>query len=71
MEASFLRETLQRGHYQLSDEQSILKARATARNRIKWLKKEPGPDSLDEGTEHALFTTFSTIIKEVEKMLGV
>lgn len=53
MEASFLRETLRHGHYQLSDEQSILKARATARDRIKWLKKEAGPDEANEETELA------------------
>ena len=39
MESSFLRETLQRGWYKLNDEQEVLKERATARNRIKWLKE--------------------------------
>ena len=38
MESSFLRETLKRGYYKLNDEQEVLKDRACARNRIKWLK---------------------------------
>ena len=65
-EASFFkRETLQHGQYQLSDEQSTLKARASARDRIKWLKREVDPQS--EGAEPVLFTIFS----EIEKILGV
>ena len=38
METGFLRETLKLGRYKLNDELSVLKARSTARNRIKWLK---------------------------------
>ena len=38
MESSFLRETMKRGYYKLNDEQEVLKNRASARNRIKWLK---------------------------------
>ena len=38
MEASFLRETLRRGMYCLHDENEVLKNRASARNRLKWLK---------------------------------
>ena len=38
MESNFLRETLRRGHYKLNDEQEVLKDRASARNRLKWLK---------------------------------
>ena len=38
MESSFLRETLKRGYYKLNDELEVLKDRACARNRIKWLK---------------------------------
>ncbi len=39
MENSFLRETLKLGQYKLNDEQEVLKDRATARNRLKWLKE--------------------------------
>eukprot|EP00435_Cladocopium_sp_Y103_P021947 s3593_g5.t1 len=38
MEASFLRTTLKQGWYCLHDEHEILKDRATARNRLRWLK---------------------------------
>ena len=38
METSFLRQTLKHGSYVLHDEAKILKDRATARNRIKWLQ---------------------------------
>ena len=38
METSFLRETLKYGFYQLHDQDQILKDRANARNRLKWLK---------------------------------
>ena len=40
MEASFLRETLRIGCYRLSDEESILKARSKARDRVRWLKSQ-------------------------------
>ena len=39
MEASFLRETLKLGQYRLCDEESKLKERAKARDRVKWLKQ--------------------------------
>jgi hypothetical protein len=38
MEGQFLRETLRQGRYCLHDENEILKSRANARNRLKWLK---------------------------------
>ena len=38
METNFLRETLKWGHYKLHDELEVLKNRATARNRMRWLK---------------------------------
>ncbi len=38
MEASFLRETLRIGRYRLNDEQSVLKNRSNARNRLRWLR---------------------------------
>ena len=46
MENSFLRETLKLGHYKLNDEQEVLKERATARNRLKWLK-ETNQDNIE------------------------
>ena len=54
MEASFLRETLRLGKYRLNDEQSVLKNRSNARNRIRWLRsscpptEEPSWESNDE-----------------------
>ena len=38
MEANFLRETLRQGKYCLHDSEEVLKDRASARNRLKWLK---------------------------------
>lgn len=38
MESTFLRETLKQGKYCLHDEHEVLKNRASARNRLKWLK---------------------------------
>lgn len=38
METSFLRETLKLGQYKLHDELEILRNRASARNRLRWLK---------------------------------
>lgn len=38
METSFLRETLKQGRYRLNDELEVLKAKASARNRLKWLR---------------------------------
>lgn len=54
MEGSFLRETLRLGKYRLNDEQSVLKNRSNARNRIRWLRtscppeEEPSWESNDE-----------------------
>ena len=39
MESSFLRHTLDIGMYKLHDENEILKERATARNRVRWLQE--------------------------------
>ena len=39
METSFLRETLKQGKHRLHDELQVLKNRASARNRLKWLKE--------------------------------
>ena len=38
MEGQFLRETLRHGHYCLHDVNEVLKSRANARNRLKWLR---------------------------------
>jgi hypothetical protein len=38
MEANFLRETLRQGKYCLHDAAEVLKDRASARNRLKWLR---------------------------------
>ena len=38
MEATFLRETLRHGRYCLHDSEEVLKNRASARNRIRWLR---------------------------------
>jgi hypothetical protein len=38
MEGQFLRETLRQGHYCLHDANEVLKSRANARNRLKWLR---------------------------------
>lgn len=46
MEASFLRETLKRGHYKLHDELEILKQRSHNRTRLKWLRS--GGDSISD-----------------------
>ena len=40
MQACFLRETLRIGRYHLTDEFALLKARATERDRVKWLKQD-------------------------------
>ena len=40
MESSFLRHTLELGMYKLHDEAEILKERATARNRVRWLQEQ-------------------------------
>ena len=44
MEGSFLRETLRLGKYRLNDEQSVLKNRSNARNRIRWLRTSCPPE---------------------------
>jgi hypothetical protein len=38
MESTFLRETLKQGKYCLHNEHEVLKNRASARNRLEWLK---------------------------------
>jgi hypothetical protein len=38
MEANFLRETLRVGKYCLHDAEEVLKNRASARNRLRWLR---------------------------------
>ena len=40
MDSGFLRETLNLGMYKLRDEESTLKERAKAKDRVKWLKGE-------------------------------
>ena len=40
MEGSFLRHVLRAGKYQLHDQEQILKERASARNRLKWLQNQ-------------------------------
>jgi hypothetical protein len=40
MECSFLRHVLRAGKYQLHDQEQILKERASARNRLKWLQNQ-------------------------------
>lgn len=47
METSFLRQTLKSGYYVLHDEDKILKDRATARNRIKWLQNSTKEENID------------------------
>lgn len=42
MEAQFLRETLRQGSYCLHDANEVLKSRANARNRLKWLRSTAG-----------------------------
>ena len=51
METSFLRETLVQGRYKLHDELSVLKNRASSRNRIKWLK-----ESSQSGNDESFLT---------------
>lgn len=55
MENSFLRETLKIGHYKLSDEQEVLKERANARNRLKWLKDQAEDSETTEEKLEKLF----------------
>ena len=50
MEASFMRETLRVGFYRLHDEGEVLKDRANARNRIKWLQTEQGQRPQNESS---------------------
>ena len=50
MEASFMRETLRVGFYRLHDEGEVLKDRANARNRIKWLQTEQGQSPHDKSS---------------------
>ena len=46
MEATFLRETLRKGRYCLHDSEEVLKNRASARNRLKWLRSSTGTDQM-------------------------
>ena len=46
MEATFLRETLRNGRYCLHDEAEVLKNRASARNRLKWLRSSTNGDQM-------------------------
>ena len=48
MKGQFLRKTLRQGHYCLHDASEVLKNRATARNRIKWLKSTKDELSKDQ-----------------------
>ena len=50
MEASFMRETLRVGHYRLHDEGEVLKDRANARNRIKWLQTDQDTANPEQNT---------------------
>ncbi len=50
MEASFMRETLRVGHYRLHDEGEVLKDRANARNRIKWLQTDQDFSNTEQNT---------------------
>ena len=50
MEASFMRETLRVGHYRLHDEGEVLKDRANARNRIKWLQTDQEFTNIEQKT---------------------
>ena len=50
MEASFLRETLKQGRYCLHDENEVLKNRASARNRLKWLRSSS--DQMSSSSEN-------------------
>lgn len=43
MQTHFIRETLKCGRYRLNDELSVLKSRACARNRLKWLRTCDAP----------------------------
>ena len=47
MEATFLRETLRKGRYCLHDAEEVLKNRASARNRLKWLEASTGTDQMN------------------------
>ena len=64
METSFLRETLKLGRYRLHDELSVLKARASARNRLKWLQGSQPKSSEDQCGNECL-------LAEILENLGV
>ena len=59
MEASFLRETLQRGHYKLHDELEILKQRSHNRTRLKWLRSN---DASSEAEIHLVVDEFEELL---------
>ena len=48
MEGQFLRETLRQGYYCLHDANEVLKSRANARNRLKWLRSNAGEMSTNQ-----------------------
>ncbi len=45
-----MRETLRVGHYRLHDEGEVLKDRANARNRIKWLQTDQDTANPEQNT---------------------
>ena len=52
MESAFMRETLRLGHYRLHDEGEVLKDRANARTRIKWLRTEQDQNCQENSLEN-------------------
>ena len=63
MDTSFMRETLKLGRYRLHDELAVLKDRASARNRLKWLRESQNPSD-HQGCNDCLFS-------EILEILGV
>ena len=64
MPSQFLRATLALGQYQLADEQELLKARATNRDRLKWLHASK-QEMTSSSTENS-----KTIFRECESSLA-
>ena len=56
MEAFFMRETLRLGSYGLCDEESTLKDRAKAKDRLRWLKEQHDGSNHDPnpGAQHGV-----------------
>ena len=52
MESVFMRETLRLGLYRLHDEGEVLKDRANARNRIRWLQSQQDQNSQENSLEN-------------------